>query len=577
MSSTTRRLALLGALLLPAFGACAGLGSASTSAPGSSTGAGTGEGGFGPGAGTGGSVGEGADAGVSTGGAGGKPEVETESAFEVPVSTGKFVWVANPASGRVAYIDGTSLTVKTVEAGNAPTFLAPIPGTESVIVLNVLSNDATLLDAGGPTLTSKPIPSVAAGSNSWAVSPDGRWAIAWTDARRVNSPPRAQGFQDATVVDVKATDPKKTSTTLAVGFRPVSFSFSADSKQAFAVTQDGVSVIALGADGPTPSGTIALDDDPTADVDTRDVSITADGRLAMVRREGSSNVVAVDLGSGARVALPLSGPVTDLDVTSDGAEAVAVVRDTAEVAVIPLAGALPAAAAVKHLTITGETVGQVVLAANDTTAVLFSNATPAERITVVTLADPPSFRVVRLHAPVLSVFAAPDGKNAVVLHPTDDTGGGDGGVPPPGDGGASARGDGGALPSVDAGQAAPPSAGAFSLVPLDGTRTPRIETTDAPIQAVAVSPSSDRALITLRDDSKAVFAVYLGNFSTLVPVRRPLASPPVAAGVLLGAARGYVAQQHPDGRITFLTLDTGDPRTLTGYELASRVVDWSQP
>src|SRR5262249_56792222 len=101
-----------------------------------------------------------------------------------------------------------------------------------------------------------------------------------------------------------------------------------------------------------------------------------------------------------------------------------------------------------------------------------------ERITVVALADPPTSRVVRVHAPVLSVFVAPDGKNAVVLHPTEAGGGG--GVPPPGDGGASAPGDGAALTPLASGQGTPPPAEAFSLVPLDGTRTPPIETTDPP-------------------------------------------------------------------------------------------------
>jgi len=57
----------------------------------------------------------------------------------------------------------------------------------------------------------------------------------------------------------------------------------------------------------------------------------------------------------------------------------------------------------------------------------------------------------------------------------------------------------------------------------------------------------------------------------------PLASPPIAAGVAAAARRGYVAQQHPEGRITFVTLDSGEARTLTGYELGARVVDWSQP
>ena len=47
------------------------------------------------------------------------PEKEVESDYEAPVATGKFVWIANPKSGRVAYVDAATLQVKTVEAGNA--------------------------------------------------------------------------------------------------------------------------------------------------------------------------------------------------------------------------------------------------------------------------------------------------------------------------------------------------------------------------------------------------------------------------------------------------------------------------
>ena len=89
------------------------------------------------------------DASAGTGGAIGPPEQELDSAYQAPVSTGRFIWIANPTSGRVAYVDATSLVVKTVEAGNAPTTVAAVPGADEVVVLNVLSNDATVLRTDG--------------------------------------------------------------------------------------------------------------------------------------------------------------------------------------------------------------------------------------------------------------------------------------------------------------------------------------------------------------------------------------------------------------------------------------------
>ena len=86
-----------------------------------------------------------------------------------------------------------------------------------------------------------------------------------------------------------------------------------------------------------------------------------------------------------------------------------------------------------------------------------------------------------------------------------------------------------------------------------------------------------RAPGTIHDDVKHIYAVYMGLFPTLEVQRVALASPPIAAGVVDAAGRGYVAQKHPEGRITFVTLESGEARTLTGFELGSRVVDWTQP
>lgn len=562
MREPTRWLPCCAALVLGVTG-CAGM-SSNTSGPSA---------GFG-----GDNAGTDIDAGVAgstgTGGASGPPEQELDSTYQAPVSTGRFIWIANPASGRVAYVDATSLVVKTVEAGNAPTTIAAVPGADEVVVLNVLSNDATVLGTDGTTLTSRTIPGVVAGANRLIVSPQGRFAIAWVDGRQVANARATQGFQTLTVLDLAASDPAAAHTTLAVGFRPASVSFSSDERRAFAVTEDGVSILTLdGASGPLVGNNVALDADPTATADTRDVSITSDGRFAVVRREGSATVGVVDLGSGALTSLVLSGPVTDLDLTDDGTRAVAVVRQTAEVAVIPLGDAAPAPADVTHLTITGETIGQTVLTAGGTTAVLYSNAVSSERITVLSLsAAPPTWRTLRVHAPVLSVIATADGHGAVVLHPVDNSA-----VAGNTDAGVSGSDGSGSDAGAASESTATPVAGAFSLLPLDGTHPALIQATDAPIQAVAVSPASDRILITVRDDRQAIFGAYVGQFPTLAVQRYPLASPPIAAGVAAAARRGYVAQQHPDGRITLITLDSGDARTLTGYELGARVVDWSRP
>jgi hypothetical protein len=549
-----------------ATGACggSGIGGSTSGVPGGAAGGFAG--------GTGGSTGAGGPSipgagagGAGTGGMALPPETELESSYEVPVATGRFVWIANPTSGRVAYVDAQTLQVRTVEAGNAPTFMAAIPSAtdDAVIVLNALSDDATILRAKSDGLTSQTVRGLTHGGNAWSVSSDGQWAVAWTDARQVKGATKTQGFQDIAIINIKAA----TKAVVAVGFRPAAVAFSSDGKRAFAVTQDGISIVDLtAAAGPTVSSNIALSDDPTADADTRDVSITPNGRLAVTRREGSQVLGIVDLGTGTRTALDLGGAITDVDLTAAGDRAVAVLRDQAQVVLVPLAAGAPTIDAVTRVDMPGQTVGSVALTADGKNAVLYSNASDAERLVVLSLGPTPSFRAIKLHGAVLSAFPTPDGANAVVLHREVP-------VPAP----APAGPDGGV--AADAGSVAPAPlpAAAFSLVPLDGMRPARLQDTGTPPRAVAIAPASNRALVTVSDDRNGSYAVFLGAFPSLEVTRLPLASPPISVGVVAGASRGFVAQKHPEGRITFVGLDSGDARTLTGFELGARVVDWSQP
>jgi uncharacterized membrane protein YgcG len=550
------------------------------------------------------------------------PEVEAESSYEAPIATGRFVWIANPRSGRVAYVDASTLAVDSVEAGNAPTYVAPVPGaSDAVIVLNVLSQDATYLRATSvpvaatgasaattaTKLTSVMIPHLSPRANAWAVSADGRWALAWADVRRVAAASlggmlapadELEGFQDVTVIDLAATPP--VATTVAVGYRPVSIAFSDDLTRAFAVTEDGVSVIALppvavaGAAGAAAAAAtvpkVIRDVSIDSGLSSRDAALATDVSIssasgvnrAIVRRDGFAEVRVVNLDTGDTVVLPLDGPATDLDVTPDGSKAVAVVRQSASVYVIPLGAEAPTPDAVVKTTIAGAIIGSVVLTADDATAILYSNAIASDRLEVLDLATGESHEL-RTHAGVLSVFPTPDAKYAVVLHRDSGTGGAGAGTGGAGTGGAGTGGAGGGSSggggATDLGPPPPPPrpGKAFSILPLDGSRSGRIQGTEAVPQSIGVGPASDRVLVTIRDDAAAVYAVYVASIPSLEVQRFALASPPTAAGVVAAAARGYVSQDHPEGRITFIPFDGSSLRTITGFELGARVVDGVSP
>jgi len=550
------------------------------------------------GGGTGALVGGGSGGAASSGAAALPPETKVESSFQTPVSTRTVVWSANPTSGRVAYINSQTFDVQTVEAGDGPTYLAAIndPVDDVAIVQNALSNNVTLLriHAGSlapPTTTTFPS---TADANSWAVSPSGRWAIAWTDASQITSPDPTQGFQDVAVIDTTQARP---ATILAVGYRPASIAFSGDS-HAYAVTQDGITGIDLlgGSQpsvtqnfplvAPAPSPTSVADAGPdasgtgdasldTGSIDAAtdaslgdesvsaiglpstgagggvpDVSFTPDGTYAIARTDGIATLNVISLQDGKSTPVVLPALPTDLTVSPDGTFAIAVLRDTSTVAVLPLPGIASAPTSFSTIQIPGQTIGRAIVTKGGKTVLLFTTAAPIDELSVLTLLPTPTFFTVTLHAPVLAVFATDDAQNAVVLHNVTPTPGSD-------------------------------VRGAFSLVPIGKQLPAFIQTLQAPPIAVALSPAGDRALIAFRDDPSGTFGLDMAMLPSFQVTSYLLASPPTAVGITASAAepadagdiaRGYVAQDYVDGRITFVDLSSGSERTITGFELAARIV-----
>jgi hypothetical protein len=538
------------------------------------------------------------------------PEPKVENLYEAPVATGHIVWIANPTSGNVAYIDAKTFAVQTVAAGNAPTYLAAVPDpTDDVaIVQNVLSQDATLLRVHAGQITATTYPSTP-DANAWAISGGGRWALAWANAEFVQNPDPTQGFQEVEVIDLSG---QVSPIVLNVGYRPSQIVFSPDESHAYAVTEDGLSVLdltgqsvpaavalyPLSASGPPPQSLeasaapeasapeaaspeastsdgasedagpqggggalsdviVAANEDGSTSVSTTpDVSFTPDAQYALVRIDGSPVITMVSMADGTAVPVALPSPATDLTIApGTGAFAVAVMRELSEVAILPLPGVFSDPTSFTTVSIPNQVIGRALVTADGKSALLFTAAAPVPALTVLTLGAQPSYRTVTLHAPVLAVFPTPDGRNAVVLHQV---------TPTPGS-------------TIE---------GAFSIVPVTEDLPPIIQGVPAPPTAVAIDPTSSYALVSIRDDTSSTFGFYLGLMPSLQIIPYTLASAPIAVGMAAGASRGYVAQDYPEGRITFVDLNgasgcdasTCNPaRTITGFELASRIVNGGTP
>jgi hypothetical protein len=502
-------------------------------------------------------------------------EVEREASFQAPVVTGRYVWSANPSSGRVAVIDAETFEVRSGQAGNRPTFVAGLEfpsGARSALVINTGADDASLLGLTDTGISAQHVP-LHQGADSWSISPDRRFAIAWTDRQKAARAAPTDGFQDITVLELAEPSGPR-ATRLTVGYRPSAFAFDAGGRRAFGVTEDGISIIDLTPGAVRLSQLVPL---PSTSRTQPDVSITRDGSRALARIEGSSILYDIDLGSGQTRELPLGGPISDLDLSADGSRAVAVIRSlpsgsdaepdagaggdagpgVADAGAVSEARArspgTPASRAVfiavpagltdpaqrRTLTLPGGGAGSVVLSPDGSRAVLFSNALGSG---LVTLVGPDlEYRSVDLIAPVRAVFVTADSKHALALQ-----------TPPRG--------------SV--------KKGAFSILSLDGVRAPKLVATDAPAELVALDPeSSERAIVTVSDVDTGLYGAYFVRMPSLQVDFSPLSSRPLSSGTVPAARKGFVAQEHPEGRITFIELGEGVSREITGFELSAKVVN----
>jgi hypothetical protein len=495
------------------------------------------------------------------------PERELEASFQAPVVTGRYVWTANPASGRVAVIDADTFEIRSGQAGNRPTYIAGLEfptGARRALVINAGADDASLLDLTDTGIEARHVP-LHQGADSWSVSPDRRFAIAWTDVKKAGSVDPTDGFQDITVLDLGERD-ALTATRLTVGYRPSAIFFDAESRRAFAVTEDGISVVDLTTGAVQLSQLVPL---PSRARTQPDVSITADGSRALARLDGSPVLYDIDLANGQTRELTLDGVITDLDLSADGSRAVAVIRSVtigsepdagvagdagepdagapeapasspvSEAVFIDIPTGLTDPAARRTLSVPGGGMGSVALSRDGSRAVLFSNALGSGRVTLV--GPDLDFRTVDLIAPVRAVFVTADASHALALQD-----------PPSG--------------SI--------KKGAFSILSLANVRAPKLVAADAPAELVALdADNSGRAVVTVSDPNTNVFGAYFVRMPSLQVDFTPLPSRPLSSGTVPAAQKAFIAQEHPEGHITFIDLGEGQSREITGFELSAKVVN----
>jgi hypothetical protein len=481
------------------------------------------------------------------------PESEEQRSFEAPRAGARFVYVANAQRDTVAVIDSIGRGIHTVPVGDTPSYLATVPGADVALVINLGTMDVNVLRTSSDGVTAVARVPVVAGANRISVSRDGRHALAWFDSSNRDS--AAPGnFQEVSLLTLGPG--ADASVPMTVGFRPSDVVFADDGSAAFVITEDGISVIRFAdVKGPAVAPFVRVGDLGAGMPQPLDVGVTPDGRYAVARQEGSPRVILVDLGQGVATTIDLGAPVTDIDLASSGAFALAVLRGQNAIVRIPVPAGFTDPSVRQTRQFPGETVGSASLAPDGKTAVLYTTAvTPAvERIVIVDLTSDAPGVPVRLKKAVRAVAIAPDGNTAVVLH-------------------TKVAGD-PAAPGLDVDAQIDRSYG-YTVVNLR-TAFPKLQLTPADIYAMAITPDAANAFLVIRDPAstttvRRVQQIALGSF---IVNDIELGSPPVAIAVLAASTkRVFVSQEHPEGRISFIDWETHQVQSVTGFELNGRIV-----
>ncbi|MCG8553694.1 MAG: hypothetical protein MJD61_00175 [Proteobacteria bacterium] len=547
------------------------------------------------------------------------PEIELPTNFEQPQAGENQVYVANPKSNLVAVIDARSLAIEIVEAGDKPRVVRTFGTGDQAIVLNVASDDATVLRTEKGRTTTHTLP-VVAGCNRIAVSPTGSHAVLYFDihARRPGDP--TGSFQDLTVATLAPGAEEAVNVT--VGFRPLSVHFSDDGSTAFVVTEDGISELPLGS---LRQASIArlIPLGPDTGAFSKDVSITNDGRYAIARREHDSTVRLVELSSGAVTSLELSevagalGPAPSPPVAPDaGADAASDAHvdavqaldaelDARSDAWQPLDAGLDATDAPNSAQRRSRTP-----TARQPVAVTDLDLAPSGEFALAVLSDPqlllripiPSgfsdpglVRSIPLAGDIVgSVSITPDNHSALVyttafaveriglveLNPLADTVRGVR-LRKPIKGVAIAPDARTALIVHTRDPADPNEPGltpdqvidrsfAYSLLNI-ASGFVKLQVTQADVGPFAVMPANSHLFVLIRNDLQHVREVQRIALESLQISTTRLGSPPLSVGAVPGTEHAFVGQEHPEGRVTFVHWNSGEAQTVTGFELNSRI------
>jgi hypothetical protein len=282
-----------------------------------------------------------------------------------------------------------------------------------------------------------------------------------------------------------------------------------------------------------------------------DVSVTSAGDYAIARRDGSAELLLVNLKTHKVTSLMMSSQVTDLDLLPSGAQAFAVLRNESKLVRIDIPDGFTKGAPQESFQFNGVTIGSVTISAKGKYALLYTTAIPSKSLVIVDFAKD-EYRTVDLTKAIRAIAIAPDENSALVVNtpPTAYSSGGTTGQ---------------TSSSANTGYG-------YTMVHLeDGYK--KVVDTPANPNPFAITPDSAYAFVLLRDDKASIRIAERISLTSYLIKDFPLGSPPNSIAALSGSNNVFVGQVYVDGRISFIdwASDSGNIRTVTGFALNGRI------
>lgn len=468
------------------------------------------------------------------------PEEEREvTTFAEPAASRRFVWVPSPDTNTVVRIHAEDLEVDRIGVGERPTIVRAHPAHDVVVVLCRESNELVVI-ADPETVRFHPLP---VHGNALELTPDGTHAIAWLDLDRSLRGEDTTNLQEVSILNIASGALR----TVTIGFRPSEIQFAGD--LAYAITEDGVSVfepVANAPDSVAPTAPVA----PNALLQVeREVRLTEDGRYAVSRGPQELGITVTDLRR-PEVAQPvfvdLPGVPTDIDLVPGGEVVLVMLRESEQAVLVPLATPTDEETH-RYVEFAGQFFGSAAVAADGELALLYTTlATETPRFALLEV-DTGQLILKPLRKPVRGVALDPFGQVALLTH-----------LPTP------------VAPDAEPGDRVLAETHGYTLLDLQTGFTKVIGTAGEPY-GITFVPDQPLALVLVDDgDTATVQRVDLEGLS--IRTWR-LGRAPEVAGVLPAVDRGFVTENHPEGRISFLRLNEPEaaPQTLSGYALNARI------